>query len=66
MKQTKDRRHFLLKKIIEEHEIEKQEQLVVTDAEGDIVWLVDERPSSHCCIGGNTKKILRITWRRNV
>ncbi len=28
MKQTKDRRHFLLKKIIEEHEIEKQEQLV--------------------------------------
>ena len=46
--------------------IEKQEQLVVTDAEGEIVWLVDERPSSHCCIGGNTKKILRITWRRNV
>ena len=28
MKQTKDRRQFLLKKIIEEHEIEKQEQLV--------------------------------------
>ena len=28
MKQTKDRRHFLLKKIIEEHGNEKQEQLV--------------------------------------
>lgn len=28
MKQTKDRRHFFLKKIIEEHEVEKQEQLV--------------------------------------
>lgn len=28
MKLSKDRRHFLLKKIIEEHEVEKQEQLV--------------------------------------
>lgn len=28
MKQNKDRRHFFLKKIIEEHEVEKQEQLV--------------------------------------
>ena len=28
MKLNKDRRHFFLKKIIEEHEVEKQEQLV--------------------------------------
>ena len=42
--------------------IEKQAQLVVTDAEGEIVWLVDERPSSRCCIGESTKKILILKW----
>ena len=42
--------------------IEKQTQLVVTDAEGEIVWLVDERPSSRCCIGESTKKILILEW----
>lgn len=42
--------------------IEKQTQLVVTDANGEIVWLVDERPSSRCCISENTKKILILKW----
>jgi tRNA(Ile)-lysidine synthase len=42
--------------------IEKQAQLVVTDVEGEIVWLVDERPSSRCCISENTKKILILEW----
>ena len=42
--------------------IEKQAQLVVTDAKGEIVWLVDERPSSRCCISESTKKILILEW----
>ena len=42
--------------------IEKQAQLVVTDAKGEIVWLVNERPSSRCCIGESTKRILILEW----
>ena len=41
---------------------EKQMQLVVTDAKGEIVWLVGERPSSRCSIDKNTKKILSLEW----
>ena len=44
--------------------IEKQAQLVVTDAEGEIVWLVDERPSSRCCISESTKRVLILEWRK--
>ena len=44
--------------------LEKQAQLVVTDAKGEIVWLVDERPSSHCCIDKGTKITIRLEWRR--
>ena len=44
--------------------IEKQAQLVVTDAKGEIVWLVNERPSSRCCIGESTKRILILEWKK--
>ena len=44
--------------------IEKQQQLVVTDASGEIVWLVGERPASPFCIGKKTKKILCFEWQR--
>ena len=45
--------------------IEKQAQLVITDATGEIVWLVNERPSARCCINDKTKKIIKITGRIN-
>ncbi len=41
--------------------IEKQAQLVITDATGEIVWLVNERPSVRCCVNANTKKVIKIT-----
>ena len=44
--------------------IDKQAQLVVTDANGEIVWLVNERPSSRCRIGEKTKKILILEWKK--
>lgn len=44
--------------------IEKQAQFVVTDAKGEIVWLVDERPSSRCCISESTKRVLILEWRK--
>jgi tRNA(Ile)-lysidine synthase len=43
---------------------EKQAQLVVTDADGEIVWLVDERPSSRCSISENTKRIICLKWNK--
>lgn len=43
---------------------EKQAQLVVTDADGEIVWLVDERPSSRCCINENTKRTICLEWKK--
>lgn len=46
--------------------IEKQQQLVVTDANGAIVWLVGERPAAQFCVTTKTKKILRLTWQRKV
>lgn len=39
---------------------EKQSQLVVTDANGHIVWLVDERPDQRFAITENTHRILSI------
>ena len=44
--------------------IEKQQQLVVTDATGEIVWLVDERPSARCSISEKTKNVIRLEWKR--
>ena len=43
--------------------IEKQAQLVVVDAEGEIVWVVNERPSARCCITEKTKRIVRLEWK---
>lgn len=42
--------------------IEKQSQLVVTDAKGEIVWLVNERPSARCCITEKTKNVICLEW----
>ena len=44
--------------------IEKQQQFVVTDATGEIVWLVGERPSARCCISESTTDIIRLEWNR--
>jgi tRNA(Ile)-lysidine synthase len=43
--------------------IEKQAQLVVVDAGGEIVWIVNERPSARCCITEKTKRIVRLEWK---
>ena len=43
--------------------IEKQVQLVVTDAKGEIVWLVGERPSTRCSIDIGTKECIRLEWK---
>ena len=43
--------------------IEKQAQLVVVDAGGEIVWIVDERPSARCCITEKTRRIVRLEWK---
>ena len=43
--------------------IEKERQLVVTDADGNIVWLVNERPSARCCIGKDTRECIILTWK---
>ncbi len=42
--------------------IEKQQQLVVVDATGEIIWLVNERPSARCCINENTKSVVVLEW----
>ena len=43
--------------------IEKQKQLVVTDATGKIVWVVNERPASPYCIKKDTGRIICLEWR---
>lgn len=43
--------------------IKKERQRVITDAEGNIVWLVGERPAAPFCVSKKTKNILRIEWR---
>jgi tRNA(Ile)-lysidine synthase len=42
--------------------IEKQAQLVVCDNKGEIVWVVNERPSAHCCINEKSKNVFRLEW----
>ena len=44
--------------------IEKQQQLVVTDACGEIVWLVGERPAAPFCVNKNTKEVLMLAWKK--
>lgn len=42
--------------------IEKRNQLVVVDAQGEIVWLVGERVASTCAVTPATIDILRMTY----
>ena len=44
--------------------LEKQAQLVVADATGEIVWLVGERPSARCSINERTRKIVLLEWEK--
>lgn len=44
--------------------MEKQQQLVVCDASGTILWLVGERPSADCRITEGTKSIIGLHWRK--
>ena len=41
---------------------EKEMQLVVTDATGEIVWVVNERPSALCSVSDGTKAVIRLHW----
>lgn len=45
--------------------IDKQQQLVVTDATGAIVWLVGERPAAPYCIREYTEEIIALEWKGN-
>ena len=44
--------------------LEKQAQLVVADATGEIVWLVGERPSARCSINEKTRNIVLLEWEK--
>ena len=44
--------------------LEKQAQLVVADATGEIVWLVGERPSARCSINERTRNIVLLEWEK--
>ena len=39
---------------------EKRRQLVVVDATGQIIWVVNRRTSNSCCITSNTSRVLSI------
>lgn len=41
---------------------DKRRQLVVTDAKGKIIWLVNQRPDNRFKVTDTTKKILKITY----
>lgn len=42
--------------------VEKQQQLVVADATGKIVWLVNERPSARCAVNEKTENVILLEW----
>ncbi len=42
--------------------LEKQQQMVVTDATGAIVWLVDERPAAPYCIDSKSERTIVLKW----
>ena len=44
--------------------LEKEQQLVVTDATERILWVVGERLAAQCAVDEKTKKILRLEWQR--
>ena len=41
---------------------DKRQQLVVTDAKQQIVWLVNHRPDHRFCVTEQTKRVLKITF----
>lgn len=43
---------------------EKQRQLVVSDADGNIVWLVGERPAAPYAVTADTGEVLILSWER--
>ncbi len=45
--------------------LQKERQLVITDRNDNIVWLVGERPAAPYCIGEKTKKLLCLKWQRS-
>ena len=46
---------------IKKTSFEKDKQLVITDASGDILWLVSERPDNRYKITNETKNVLKIS-----
>ena len=47
---------------IKRNVIEKEQQLVVTDARDNILWLVGERPSALCSVNGSTTEVITLEW----
>ena len=41
---------------------DKRRQLVVTSADGRIIWLVNQRPDNRCRLTSETKFVLKITY----
>ena len=38
----------------------KQQQTVLTDADGNILWVVNERPDGRFCVSKNTEKVIEV------
>lgn len=47
---------------IKRNVIEKEQQLVVTDARDNILWLVGERPSALCSVNSSTTEVITLEW----
>lgn len=45
---------------------QKRKQLVVTDASGAVIWLVNERPDARCCISDKTEEAVVITMEEKM
>ena len=45
--------------------MEKERQLAVTDADGNIVWLVGERPAAPFCVSSKTQHVTILTWQES-
>ena len=41
---------------------DKEQQLVVPDANGTIAWLVGERPAAPFCVKESTKEVIHLIW----
>lgn len=45
--------------------IEKRRQLILTDSQGHVLWLVGQRPDARFTVGSNTQQTLIITYERS-